>query len=327
MKNQRRNKMLTPSINFIFATALDFLDIKESTEDPIKVSENLFITNNKKHFHNYFTKKHIENIGNLEYSHLISGRPVIFRQKSYSSALQPDVELLDFLRDVQGFLYKTWLWKDNSANCQLAFALGKGIDLTSSNCLPVFNSSSTGGNKTLIATKSDIKELKNKYNISVSAIKEENFPEDTALQKHLGRLTIANHHIGEARNNRDLGFKIANYCSFFETLFSTDASELSHQLSQRVSFFLSRPPSERLNYYTLLKTAYTIRSKAVHGEMLDSKQKELKKISHNCDNLARSCLLKISEKEELSNLFNSGSRTDISNFLLEVIFDINNTEE
>ncbi|MDR5860702.1 hypothetical protein FZZ93_07450 [Halomonas eurihalina] len=316
---------LTP-LKVAFITALDFFEIKELSKEPEEINDNLFLTNNKKHFSSFFTEKHIKNLGSLEYLHLTSGRPVIFSTKNFSTPFNPDTELLDFLREVQGFLYKTWLWKDNSANCQLAFALGTGFDLTSSNCLPVFNSSASGENKALKITLKEAKELKNKYGISISAIKEKNFPEDTALKKHLGRLTVANHHIREARNNRDIGFKIANYCSFFETLFSTDSSELSHQLSQRVSFFLSKQPTERIHHYTLLKKAYSIRSKAVHGDMLDSKQKELKKISQHCDQLARDCLIKISKSTRLSQLFNNGSRNEISNFLLEVIFDINTTE-
>lgn len=305
-----------------FITALDFLHIEKPLPKPILIKKGYYITNNTKHFDELLTKENSKNIGRLEYNHLRSGRPVIYSKKHLSNPRQTDEALLGFLREVQGILFKIWLWKDNSVNCQLAFALGINFELTSSNCLPVFNSCSTGEDKVLLVSQKDLEQVFGEDSFEIHAISEENMPKNTALTKSLGRLTVANYHVQAARNQRDLGFKIASYCSFFETLFSTDSVELSHQLSQRISFFMNIQPKKRLRDYTIMKRSYSIRSKTVHGDLLDSKKSELTEISRHCDDLARACLRKISDSEELTHLFDQGTRREISEFLTSMLFGV-----
>ncbi|NPW36106.1 hypothetical protein HPR94_19430 [Pseudomonas aeruginosa] len=118
------------------------------------------------------------------------------------------------------------------------------------------------------------------------------------------------------------GFKIANYCSFFEALFSTDTAEFSHQLSQRISFFLLDCPEKRLKMYKVNKKAYAIRSKTVHGDMLDSSVSNLKSISLHCDDVARRCLVKIFKNQSLFDTFSSNSKDRVASYLVEMVFGV-----
>lgn len=312
-----------PSLKLLQITALDYFKIDKPLKQPINMGQGLYLTNNLEHYEKYLKKYHIENIGHLEHKHLISNRPVIFSIKRIHHPIQNDDLLIKFLRDVQGFIFKTWLKKDNNINCQLAFSLGINFSLASSNCLPVFNSCSKAEDFILKVTEEEAKEIASKENLEIHSLTESEMPKKTGLTKNIGRISVANYHIQAARGQRDLGFKISSYCSFFETLFSTDNAELAHQLSQRISFFTKNSAEERLSTYTIAKKAYSIRSKAVHGDMLDKSKKEISEIATHCDNLARTCLNKIIKDEEMVHLFDKGSRLEISQFLTNLLFGIN----
>ena len=62
----------------------------------------------------------------------------------------------------------------------------------------------------------------------------------TKLFQDSQRLPRALYFIAGARAQNDLSLKITNYCTAFETLFSTSQAELAHQLSERISFFLAK---------------------------------------------------------------------------------------
>lgn len=69
--------------------------------------------------------------------------------------------------------------------------------------------------------------------------------------------------------------KIANYCSALEALMlGSGSSELTFRLSQRVAWLLGESVEERLKLFDQMKTAYDIRSKAVHGSTLSQQKVE-----------------------------------------------------
>jgi hypothetical protein len=55
--------------------------------------------------------------------------------------------------------------------------------------------------------------------------------------KSYSRISRATRFIGSARLDRHPAIKVAHYCSALESLFSTDSSELTHKLSERVALF------------------------------------------------------------------------------------------
>lgn len=98
-----------------------------------------------------------------------------------------------------------------------------------------------------------------------------------------------------ARSNSFLPLKISFYVAIFEALFTTDKDELSHKISERTALYLKGTKDEKKEVFRIVKSAYDVRSKFLHGQSLTNKNKKLDqliKISLDVDNLLRR-LLKI----------------------------------
>lgn len=63
--------------------------------------------------------------------------------------------------------------------------------------------------------------------------------------------------------------KLIDYIIAFESLFTKEPQELSYRLSIRVSFFMGKSHKDRKKIFTLIKKAYDLRSKIVHGMNYD----------------------------------------------------------
>lgn len=306
-------------MEIIFVTALDYLIVEGKVSKSVGFEGGLILTNDISYIKKLIGRVHALNIGALEYMHLVSGRPVLYSIKKYVDPINIDDELTDFLREVQSFLVELWIRVDNSVNCQQAFAFQKKPDITSVNCLPVFNSAATGGNLDMKLSSRDLSSLLDNSPVAVESIREQAMPARTGLRKSRGRINIAMMHLQAARNHRDLGFKISSYCSLFESIFSTDKVELAHQLSQRLAFFIGGTSLERLEIYRLTKKAYTVRSMAVHGDVLDKSVSELDVLASHCDEVARKVLVKFFVNPNLFDLFNSRSNDDVFAYLLHMV--------
>jgi len=143
------------------------------------------------------------------------------------------------------------------------------------------------------------------------------------LIKGNSRISRALFHITAGRSEPDIPLKITSYCSALETLFSTSQAELSHQLSERVAFFLGTSPEERLALFRKTKKAYGIRSKIVHGDAV--KESELETIinfSEFCDNTLRDiCRIILSSEENLQVFMGNPSKID--DYFMGLIFGLN----
>lgn len=303
----------------IFITAVDYLIVEDKFSLKVGFEDRLVLTNNTENIKKMVGRAHSVNMGMLEYMHLVSGRPVLYSIREYLDPVIIDDELVDFLREAQSFFVELWIRGDNSVNCQQAFALESNPDITSVNCLPVFNSAATGENLNLKLSSENLKEILASSPVAVESIREQAMPDRTGLRKSKGRINIAMMHLQAARNHRDLGFKISSYCSLFESVFSTDKVELAHQLSQRLAFFIGGTPAERIEIYRLTKKAYTVRSLAVHGDVLDKNVSELSGLASHCDEVARKVLIKFFVNPDLFDLFNSKPNDDIFTYLLHMV--------
>ncbi|KKX68104.1 HEPN domain-containing protein [Pseudomonas putida] len=303
----------------VFVTAVDYLIVEDKFTLRVGFGGELILTNDIAYVKRMVGHVHSMNMGGLEYMHLLSGRPVLYSARKYADPVNVDDELVDFLREVQSFFVELWIYRDNSINCQQAFALQKHPAITSVNCLPVFNSAATGENLSLEFSSEKLKDVLAKSPVAIESIREQGMPDRTGLRKSKGRINIAMMHLQAARNQRDLGFKISSYCSLFESIFSTDKVELAHQLSQRLAFFVSGSPAERIEMYRLTKKAYTVRSLAVHGDVLDKNVPELSLLASHCDEVARKVLIRFFANPSLFDLFNSKSNEDVFTYLLHMV--------
>lgn len=97
-----------------------------------------------------------------------------------------------------------------------------------------------------------------------------------------------------ARSNSFLPLKISFYIGVLETLFTTDNNEVTHKVSERVSFYLQEKYN-KLETFKLVKECYGIRSSFVHGQKLHKKYnyEKLAELSFEFDQIIRFLLNKI----------------------------------
>jgi len=99
-----------------------------------------------------------------------------------------------------------------------------------------------------------------------------------------------------ARSNSFLPLKISFYIAIYESLFTTDNTEVSHKVTERATFFLEENSIAKRNVFELIKFGYSIRSKFVNGKKLDKKIKnheDLVKLSMELDRITRKLFIKI----------------------------------
>ncbi|AZF20358.1 HEPN domain-containing protein [Pseudomonas sp. R3-52-08] len=281
-------------MNFLYIVGLTELQIKSKIQKPIKISAETFITNNSELIKTLIPKHHIPVMGMFEYSFLTDGRPVLFKTGNAMIAEASHLELINFLRDAHALLISLWMNRDSSANCDTGFAIGVDNDQLHTNNLTFHYSLANGKSKTTIITQDELEKICSDSEKFFRGLKEQENDSQTVLIKTTGRINISSYHLQMARAAGDLAMKVASYCSFFESLFSTTSTELSHQLSERVAFSLSDDPYERLETFTKIKKAYNIRSKSVHGDVIQAKDlKGLIETAEYCDLIARKIYSKI----------------------------------
>lgn len=258
----------------------------------------------------------------FEYSFLTDGRPVIFKKGNAMIAEASHLELINFLRDAHALLISLWMNRDSSANCDTGFAMGLDNDQIHTNNLTFHYSLANGNSKTTNITQDELKTICNNSEKYFIGLKEQNSPSQTVLVKTSGRVNISGYHLQMARATGDLAMKVAAYCTFFESLFSTSNAELSHQLSERIAFSLTEDPHERLEIFAKTKKAYGIRSKSVHGDVIQEKDlKSLIETAEHCDSTARKIYSKIITCTATHKLFN-GSNEAIEDHMRNLIFGI-----
>lgn len=313
-------------MKFVYLIGLDCFEIPELLGEPLEVGDGMHLTNNSKHISRFVSLAHAQLIGTLELSHLTSGKPVLFKSGFAMNEEAANLELINFMRGVNAYLHILWLQKDNSVNFSLGYALGQDNKHINSNTLSVFYSDSAGRHPTCVFNSDEIAETLGFAGTVFHGAREQLYPKLTILRKSTGRINMANFHLQSARSDNDLGIKISFYCSFFECLFSTATVELAHQLSERIAFFLSEQPLERIGTYKSIKNAYAVRSSVVHGSNISDKSlNDLAALSKHCDGLARNIYLKIFSSEELLGLFDGKDEKALNEYMLNMIFGVPNT--
>jgi hypothetical protein len=99
-----------------------------------------------------------------------------------------------------------------------------------------------------------------------------------------------------ARSKSFLPLKISFYIAVYESLFTTDGSEVSHKVTERAVLFIGGRQDEKMANFKTLKKAYGVRSKYLHGQELSKGTNniaELSKLSEKIDSLTRTLFLRI----------------------------------
>jgi Apea-like HEPN len=236
------------------------------------------------HFHEFEDSVYIYAIGDFE---------------ELKAKFDKEYNLMEYafflLRNAQYFVNCLWLVKDNSIYVRDAFldvypdgnpAQGN-IQYAS---VSAINSNTSGD---VVETSFSMDELKTAISYFTPTETFEGiedggkFPFKNPLTKEAGRIGRAVYFCIGARSISSLPMKILNYCTVLECLFTSDSFEVTHKVSERLAFLLGKDSIERNYYYQLVRDAYRIRSKAVHGQFIKTQLEDMQRISKGLDESIR----------------------------------------
>ncbi|HKQ97643.1 MAG TPA: hypothetical protein VJV75_07205 [Candidatus Polarisedimenticolia bacterium] len=264
--------------------------------------------------------------GAIEVSALLEAGAVVYENPEVNAVPQPSAALEVLHRNLaltQLYLLCLWLVKDNSVNFELGFLEyphGHPAAALSSNTIAAYFTNAQGETRVTTFNADEIRRARDYYSKLFSA-DHDAFTVvriERTLPRHYNRLHRLTYYIHSARAASDVGMKISQYMTCYETLFLTDPSELSHKLAERVAYFVGTDGPERRSIYDDLKLAYSIRSKTVHGDRLSDRQaNEASRLSTRCDSLLRTTLLKIVGSERLTGNF-IGNSDALEDYMLKL---------
>jgi len=293
-----------------FIIALHHIEVTENLGRGEKIDNITFISNEKSVVKKLIPKDTINIIGELEYIGLINAKAFIYSTEELPVDTTPENYLIDRLFYIQTFLSAIWIKMDNNIDFELGFVFcnDDGKLGVSSNYLAVSYYNPQLKPDITILSRDELREIRTLFREKLAHIKNSHInKKETQLLKKHSRFEMALYHIQVARAESDIGLKISNYCSALETLFSTSQTELAHQLSERLAYFISETPEERIENYKKSKQAYTIRSKVVHGSYIkDNNLTKIKELAIFCDSSLRVIITKLMSDDQLyKNLSNN----------------------
>lgn len=311
----------------IFLTALRNLEIVDPSESSFEIMPGINFTNSvlmKSYLINDIV---VQAIGVIEHNYILQSKNLAFYKYDIEDfrGLDNDTYLIIVLSWLEELLKNSWLVKDNCIDCDFAF-LGRGLDtdraICSSNFLASKRNMADGSRLSVAFTLDELQVWADLHNKSETYYfsKNSNSPSNFMLQRNFSRIGRSMEFIKAARSATNLAYKLSHYCSAFESILTTDSSELSHKLSERAAFFLQENFPDKLDTYNTLKQAYNVRSKLTHGDFLKESQIEkVPELSFACDNLLRATILKILNDDQLLLLFD-GNNEKIDNYFNQLIF-------
>lgn len=311
----------------IFLTALRNLEIVDPSESSFEIMPGINFTNSvlmKSYLINDIV---IQAIGAIEHNHILQSGNLAFYKYDIEDfrGHDNDTYLIIVLSWLEELLKNSWLVKDNCIDCDFAF-LGRGLDtdraICSSNFLASKRNRADGSRLSVTFTLDELRVWADLHYKSETYYfsKNSNSPCNFMLQRNFSRIGRSMEFIKAARSATNLAYKLSHYCSAFESILTTDSSELSHKLSERAAFFLQESFPDKLDTYNTLKQAYNVRSKLTHGDFLKESQIEkVPELSFACDNLLRATILKILNDDQLLLLFD-GNNEKIDNYFNQLIF-------
>lgn len=309
---------IVKAMKVLFVTAIFNMNLRGLLGRGIQLPHGLLLTNDPAQIVRHLSHKFEVLAGQIETDALRTSQAAI-----YSVFDQPETMLADQdearrcinakLEAVLLYLLVLWLIKDNAVNVELGFLAYPHEHLShmvvTSNFRAVRFSKA---NCITDATEFSEGEVRDARDVLSRLFTERAVDIETSghvVPDDFSRLSRLFYFIQGARSVPDLGNRIAFYVTCFECLFCTDASEMSHKLSERVAFFLADSPAERAQIYKQMKTAYNIRSKAVHGDRISKRLAEQAiPISVACDEYLRAALMKILTTKGLLELFLGNSQ-------------------
>ena len=299
-----------------YVTCFRNLKLTNQISGHLELLPRVNITNDPAVREKWLTPEFTRVVGVIEASHLQSESNLVFGEFDADEMkdLSSDCILLVILSWIEGLFESAWVIKEHAMTCDAAFLwVETNSEVSwSSNFLatrPSFSNGYSIKERNIEMSIKDLEEWSRMDDlINGYLCEKESLSLRFMMEKGYSRSGRALRFVAAARGALNLAFKIANYCSALETLFTTESTELAHKLLERVAFFLGERGYNRRVVFTTVKSAYGVRSKLVHGDTLKPAQIEgLPMLSSQCDVYLREILREIFSSENLKNLFDSHS--------------------
>lgn len=305
---------------FLINAIQDLAVNKEELEEPFPLLEGIHLAWTPSYVDSLITERMKLAMGGLEYFELISGRqPAVFTRARSKKSYQPLQILSIWHNYIHEFLFCLWLIKDNSVNADLGFIFSvdeDGKEVGSSNKRSSLYTCADGCRKTEQFTRAELVEARELYErlhemgkdkVRSPTLRPAEQVETTGMiisADSVRALSRATFFVDSARDCSDLSVKIAHYMTCLEVLFSTDSSEISHKLAERIALFLENRFEERKQLFNRVKRLYSARSRVVHGDVFtEKKTKSLGDLSKDADDLLRRVLRRILASDYLCAQF------------------------
>lgn len=300
-------------MSFKFYTTLRFLKIVGDDFSDFDLLPGVTIIRDRVKIRKILNKELRENAGLIEFDHLYNANHIIFadlKDDFFPSSASSADALLSWLLWIDMLVNTSWLIKDNGILCEIAYCNKtegkKSSEWSNNSLMSMFTFSNGVRHRSIELTIEDLSEWEKKnHKVQDYLFNNNSTVSDSFLDAKYSRYGRALSFIKSAKREYNPAMKIAHYCSALESLFSTDSSELSHKLSERVAVFLKPYGFEPLKTFDEIKSFYNIRSKVTHGDSLkSSKVNSIPEESKKLDIYLRNIMNIILESDELMKIFN-----------------------
>lgn len=312
-----------------FFTSVNHLILPDSNKVDIEILPGLRLTNDKDIINSIVKDEFLECIGILEFNQLKKSHSLLYYKFENEDLKVFGVDNNMFILELQlkwidDFLKNSWLLFDNCVVIDTAYLMSMDENkLSAADSLRLTYIHSTCENEFIDLTlnKHDLERLIEYHNKIETYLHEKSSSSNSfMMEKNYSRIGRSLIFVKQAREAKNIAYKIANYCSAFETIFSTDNSELTYKLSERVAFFLKDELSIS-DTFKKMKSAYAVRSKLTHGDVLSNSQIEnIFDISKETDEILRLSLNKIIQNDDLLNIFDSKNE-NVEKYFEKLIFN------
>ncbi|MGG1400170.1 hypothetical protein ABE288_20460 [Bacillus salipaludis] len=322
-------------MKYHFVTKLNFMSLNTTLTRGKQIGGATRISNGSENFKKFFDNRYFKDYAGSYHYYEFEGSVYLYEIGNFDelkAKFDKKYKLIDYafylLRNAQYFVDCLWLVKDNSIYVRDAFldVYPEGSpeqgDIQFSS-VSTINSNTSGH---IVETTFSIEELEKAISYFKPAEGFEGVEEGgkhpfkNPLTKEMGRLGRATYFINAARSVSQLPLKILNYCTVLECLFTSDSSEVTHKVAERLAYLLGRNAEERKQYYQLARDAYKIRSKAVHGQPIKTNLEEMQRTTKKLDDALRTIFINYYENPEKYEVFKIKKNEDFEDWFNNLIF-------
>jgi hypothetical protein len=326
----------------LFITAVIRTKVTEPLGRGFEVVDGMYLTNDKQLIEKK-VPRHARQFMGQEYLHLVDTGLVMYSEPAMDAQLlspRRDVKALtDWLFMVRAFYQALWLVKDNASINELGFGVYiNPVHNQPACCSNLIASAVTTASGEAPDTTFSLDELRVARHyfqtttlpgIFHDLLRDQEKPGSVSpfairfgSAKGRSRIARFNYFVSGARGMEDVDGKISIYMTCLEIIFSTSATELTHKLAERVAFFLEVQPAKRKQVFNIIKSAYSIRSKIVHGDEVEASERIIE-IAKQIDEIVRRVYLKILSDEGVQQML-EGDRNVVEEYMINLTLGVPN---